>query len=140
LLLITLVPSLVLAGCSNRKEAVAKQLIGKWQCTAQTIIYRDGRETRLDPAVWVEFFADGTYQGEQGQATSRGTYQVIDRHHYTYEVTRSDHAERVGLSGTTVFSVSADQLQVIMSVQGEGVNAIKRIETMCHRAGDDSVS
>src|SRR5262249_25007468 len=99
----------------------------------QTIIYREGKETRRDPAIRVEFFADGTYQGEQEQAHSRGTYQVIDAHHYTYQITQSDHAERVGLSGTTAFNVSGDQLQVLVPVQSEGVNAIKQIETTCHR-------
>jgi hypothetical protein len=133
LLLMALVPGLALIGCSDRKETVAKQLIGHWQCTAQTIIYHDGRETRRDPAVQVVFSQDGSYQGAQGQSTSRGTYTVIDAHHYTYQVTQSDHAEHIGLSGTAAFSVTADQLEVIVPGQGEEANAIKRIETTCQR-------
>jgi hypothetical protein len=133
LLLMAFVLSRTLTGCSDRKEGVAKQLLGKWQCTAQTVLYRDGRDQRLDPAMQVEFFPDGTYQAQQGQASSRGTYTVVDAHHYTYQVTQSEHAERVGLLGTTEFSVSGDQLEVLVPVQGAGADAIKRIETTCQR-------
>ena len=133
LLLALLVTSLVLAGCNERRAASAQQLIGSWQCTTQTLIYSDGGETQRDAAIKVEFFADGSYQAEQEQAISRGTYKVIDAHHYTYQVTQSDHAERIGLSGTTAFSVTTAQLQVIVPGQGEEAKTIKRIETTCQR-------
>jgi len=133
LLLITCGSSLVLTACSDHPEAVAKRLIGKWQCTTQTIIYADRKEENLNPGLRVEFLADGSYQAAQGQATSRGTYKVIDVHHYTYQVTQSDHGEQVGRSGTTEFSVLADQLQVLVPGQGKESPAIKRIETTCQR-------
>jgi len=133
LLTTLLVSSGVVTGCGDRQAAVAQQLIGRWQCTTQTVTYNDGKTEKQDVAWSLAFFADGSYLSVDTGATSWGKYTVTDLHHYTYQITQADKAEQIGLAGTNGMRVTPETLTLVIPARGQERKTVKDIETTCER-------
>jgi hypothetical protein len=133
LLLTTLATSFVVTGCGERKEVVAQQLIGRWQCVTQTVTYSDGKTEKQEVAWSLAFFADGSSLSVDQGATSWGKYTVTDPRHYTYQITQADKAEQIGLAGTNGMRVTPETLTLVIPARGKETNTVKDIETTCER-------
>jgi hypothetical protein len=124
----------VMAAFGDDQVALTKQLVGKWTCSTQTTTYRDGsKKTFAVPETIIEYFDDGRYTSKNAAVTHRGTYEVIDKEHFSIRISYANDARVAGISGTNTFLLTADTLRLITPARGERNDNLVEAETTCRR-------